>query len=96
MAVTAAFFLSTTAYAQQGRICGPRQGVLDQLADKYGEATIAAGIGSNGGMIEVLSAKDGATWTIIMSMPNGTSCVMATGESWRARNRPQIPKEPAV
>jgi hypothetical protein len=31
----------------------------------------------------VLTSDDGATWTIIVSMPNGMSCLLAAGEDWQ-------------
>ena len=42
----------------------------------------------------VLTSDDGSTWTIIVSMPNGTSCLLAAGENWQPVERvaqgPQI------
>lgn len=63
--------------------CSPRQDVLGQLADKFKEAPVAVGLANNGGLLEVLTAGDGATWTIIITMPNGVSCLVAAGESWQ-------------
>ena len=63
--------------------CSPRSDVLGHLAKKYGEATVATGVTNKGGLVEVLTTGDGNTWTIIVSMPNGTSCMVAAGEGWR-------------
>ena len=41
------------------------------------------GLTNNGGVIEVLSSKTGERWTII-TMPNGTACMIAAGEKWEA------------
>lgn len=65
--------------------CPPRDFVLGQLAQRYGEAPIAFGVTSTGGLVEVLS--NGNTWTIIVSMPDGTSCMVAAGEGWRSLER---------
>ena len=40
------------------------------------------GLANNGGVIEVLSSKAGNSWTIIITMPNGTACMIAAGENW--------------
>ncbi len=64
-------------------LCGDREVILNLLAQKYGETPVAIGITNKGGLIEVLSTKDGATWTIVVSAPRGTSCVLAAGEEWR-------------
>lgn len=63
--------------------CSPRSDVVGHLAKKYGEAPVALGVTNKGGLVEVLTTGDGDTWTIIISMPNGTSCLVAAGEGWR-------------
>ncbi len=91
-ALTAAAILSapdSTARAQslapvQGQQCDQRARVLGHLAQKYKEAPVAIGVTTSGGMVEVLTTGDGGTWTIILSNPNGTSCLVAAGEGWRA------------
>jgi hypothetical protein len=75
------------AHAQtqsQTQLCDQRADIIGSLAEKYREAPVAIGVTSTGGMVEVLTTSDGATWTIIMSNPNGTSCLVAAGEGWRA------------
>jgi len=64
--------------------CSDRDDVLSQLGTKYKEAPAAVGVANNGGLIEVLTSTDGSTWTIILSMPNGKSCLLAAGEEWHA------------
>ena len=75
------------AHAQtqsQNLLCNQRASVIGRLAEKYREAPVAIGVTSTGGMVEVLTTGDGGTWTIIVSYPNGTSCLIAVGEGWRA------------
>ena len=36
----------------------------------------------SGNVIELLRSKDGSTWTLLMTYPNGTSCVLRAGEYW--------------
>jgi hypothetical protein len=66
--------------------CSPRSDVVGHLAKKYGEAPVAIGVTNKGGLVEVLTTGDGNTWTIIVSQPNGTSCMVAAGEGWRTKN----------
>jgi len=70
--------------AQARQQCDERTKVLGHLANKYQEAPVAIGVTSSGGLVEVLSTGDGNTWTIIVSKPNGVSCLLAAGEGWRA------------
>lgn len=72
------------AQAAQNPTCDQRKRVIGHLADKYREAPVAIGVTNSGGLVEVLSSDDGQTWTIIVSTPNGVTCLLATGEGWRA------------
>lgn len=67
--------------------CSPRQDVLSQLSAKFREAPVAIGLANNGGLLEVLTAGKGETWTIIITMPNGVSCLVAAGEDWQEHER---------
>ncbi len=73
---------STPAYAQA--VCSTHSEVLKHLGKKYSETPVAMGLASNGGVVEVFSAGDGATWTIVLTMPDGKSCMMAAGEAWES------------
>ena len=67
-------------------VCRARDGLLSQLESKYGEVPVAIGVtGGDGGgaLIELLTAQDGMTWTIILTSPQGVSCLIASGEGWR-------------
>ncbi len=76
--------LAAPAQAQQA--CAPRDTVLAHLASKYHEAPVAVGVTNKGGLIEVLSTPDGKTWTIIVTSPQGLSCMVAAGEDWQSFN----------
>ena len=57
------------AFAQAVPLCATRDAILDALSKKYQEEPVAFGVTSSGGMLELLTAKDGSTWTIILSTP---------------------------
>ncbi|MGE5546220.1 MAG: hypothetical protein ACM33T_04945 [Solirubrobacterales bacterium] len=65
-------------------VCAKRDALLTSLQHEYKEAPAAVGLASNGSVIELLTANDGKTWTILMTRPDGTSCVVAAGEAWEA------------
>ncbi|HBN92234.1 MAG TPA: hypothetical protein DD397_06695 [Hyphomonas sp.] len=85
IATAAVFFLIAFSSAQaQQQSCGPREKVLEHLAQKYGEQPIAAGIMQGGqAVLEILASQDGSTFTVIISLPNGVSCVKADGVSFQ-------------
>ncbi len=75
---------SASAQTSQGRPqCNDRKQVLNLLAQKYKEAPVASGVTNNGGLVEVLTDAKGGTWTIIVTTPQGVSCLVAAGEGWR-------------
>ena len=77
-------FVPTSAAAQaMPQLCGERSKIIGNLAEKYEESQIAVGV-MNGDLVEVLSSSDGETWTIIVSVPDGVSCLLAMGQGWRA------------
>ncbi len=65
-----------------------RAEIVGQLAARYTEAPTALGLTSTGAVLELFTAADGATWTLVITRPNGMSRVIATGESWT--KRPQL------
>ncbi len=91
LALSAAFaFVSSTAIAAPQ--CDQRDSVLQLLSKKYKEAPVAIGVTNTGGLVEVLSTGSGSTWSIIVTTPNGMSCLVAAGEGWQVKE--QVAMEP--
>ncbi len=85
-AMFAAFLVTTIptapAEAQMARpTCSDRPTVLSQLAKKYHEAPVNMGLTNSGAVLEIL-ASDGGTWTILVTTPQGHTCMVAAGEHW--------------
>jgi len=80
LAVMMVSFQVTDASAQNA--CFERAALLKHLDGKFDEAPVAAGLAANGSVLEVFTSPDGVTWTIVLTQPNGATCVMASGESW--------------
>ncbi len=70
--------------AQGNRNCAPREMVLEQLADKYGETRQSIGLGANNAVIEVFASTESGSWTITATTPNGLTCLVAAGQSFEA------------
>jgi hypothetical protein len=83
--LTSAVVVATSpAWAQQQPLCTDRSEVISQLSSQYSEAPVAMGIANNGGVLEILSSQAGTSWTIILTMPNGVTCMIAAGENWES------------
>ncbi len=72
------------ALAAEGPTCDKRPAVMSQLENKYSEKPVAIGVANNGGVVEVLTTKEGGTWTIVITLPNGMTCLVAAGEDWES------------
>lgn len=62
--------------------CAPRELVAERLTSRFQEHQVSAGLLQDGNIIEVWRSEDGATWTLIVTRPDGVSCVMAAGTHW--------------
>ena len=80
------------AAAQAGVECAPRTALLAGLATKFHEAPVAIGLASSGALIEILTSADGETWTLLISRPDGTSCLVASGQDWQ-KLAPVVPAD---
>jgi hypothetical protein len=78
----AGLLLGAIPAAAQPAACSARGEVVKHLSSEYSESPVAIGLANNGGVVEILSSKAGQSWTIILTMPNGVSCLIAAGENW--------------
>lgn len=72
--------------AAQAAQCAPRDQVVAGLATGFDEARHALGLtGTAQGqaqVIEVFTSASGS-WTITVTLPDGTTCLVASGEAWQ-------------
>ncbi|WP_298370509.1 hypothetical protein [uncultured Bradyrhizobium sp.] len=61
--------------------CAQRSDFIALLKDRFGEIEVAQGLSSNGHLVEIFVAPAG-NWTILLSRPNGLSCLVDAGEPW--------------
>ncbi len=81
-ALIGAIAVATPALAQQQAApCVKRSDFLKHLATNYDEAPVAMGVTASGRVLEVVVSERG-TWTIIVTMPNGVACGIASGDNW--------------
>ena len=76
----AAMFPFAGADAQT--VCLSRKVLGTQLERTFSERPFAYGVTDDGALLEIFSTRDGLTWTLVITLANGQSCVLATGESW--------------
>ncbi len=92
LALGIGFALVASTASAQSQLCNERDWVLELLAKKYKESPVAGGVTNTGGLVQVLTDGKSGTWTIIVTTPQGISCVVAAGEGWRLMQ--QVTVEP--
>ena len=81
LAIAGILILFAIAPAHALGMCGARADFLKALSDKYQETGKALGIAGHVNLVEIFTSKAG-TWTILITQPNGQSCIVAAGSSW--------------
>ena len=65
-----------------GGNCAPRDTVVQRLAEGFGETRQSIGLGDNNSVVEIFASKESGTWTITVTMPNGITCLVASGQAY--------------
>ena len=97
VAATSAGLLMLTAAlpaAAQAPQCAARKAVLERLSSSYHEEPVSIGVTATGSLLEVLASPEGS-WTIIITVPGGPTCLVSSGEGWRGAPV-QIAEDPGV
>jgi hypothetical protein len=83
-AATAFTLLAVTpsAGAEGDQACAERSRVVQKLADKFGETLRSLGLHRDDGLVEIYSSEETGTWTILMTRPDGMTCLLAAGQRW--------------
>lgn len=69
-------------FAQDNAKCAKRDQVIERLTVKYGETRQSIGLAPNTGVVEVYASGETGTWTIVITMPNGMTCLVASGQAF--------------
>ena len=78
----AGLLLMPQVAAAQNPQCAPRADLVAHLTDKYGETRQAVGLAGPQTMMEVYASVDTGTWTITMTMADGTMCMVSSGQGF--------------
>ena len=80
--LAAALFMPAAATAQS-LPCAARERVLEFVIDQRGETRLASGDAAQGASVELFASESG-TWTLVLNLPDGRSCLLANGEGFEA------------
>ena len=79
LGVLVILFPFNPAAAQQ--TCGERDKFMNKLERTFAEHPIAMGLTEKGAVLEVFASQHGS-WTFLITLPSGLTCVVASGQSW--------------
>ena len=74
---------SPAAAGAQGNVCAKREKLVSELQKIHGETRQSVGLQRNAGVIETFANTKTGSWTIIVSLPTGMSCLVAAGEAFQ-------------
>ncbi len=83
-------FSGGPAHAQSN--CETRSSLIGKLDKGFDERPIAIGLASTGNLLEVLISPAG-TWTILITRPDGMTCIAAAGEHWQTIKKQKLAGE---
>ncbi len=81
-AVSLGLLLQTAGLVQAQPVCMPRGDLREELHKQFSEAPAAGAIANNGALVQLFASRDRSSWTLVMTRPGGTSCVLVAGENW--------------
>jgi len=82
---------ATSASAEM--LCGERDKIINELKDTWKEDRTAIGLSNNGGVLEVYASERG-TWTLLLTMPEGQTCMIGAGEHFEIEQIASLVGEP--
>lgn len=84
IAIAAVLFLSLSPrISGAAPVCGDPAKVMQRLESKFNEIPVAEGVTPNGQRIIVLMSPGDRTFTILLQIPGGPVCLVASGSGWQ-------------
>lgn len=77
----AAAMPAPAAAQMQQMVCGERVEIVNALESGHQEQKTAGGLSGSGGLVELFTGESG-TWTLLLTLPGGPTCLLGAGEDW--------------
>lgn len=75
------YAVASAAPAAAQPVCMPHEDLTSALLEDHEEQPVSMGVDLRGIIVEVFAAPSGS-WTLVVTKPDGISCLLATGEHW--------------
>jgi len=87
------FFLMLSpavAGADERKACAERGEIISRLSADFGEVGQARGLDNDTKLVEIWASSQTGSWTMLVTDPDGQTCVAAAGEYWQAANPSKV------
>ncbi|MEZ5912993.1 MAG: hypothetical protein R3D84_12880 [Paracoccaceae bacterium] len=78
--------VSLAGVSAEAAQCASRDHVVGQLQSRFGETLQAVAYTPDNATLEVFSSAQTKRWTITLALPDGMSCLVATGRGFEKLN----------
>lgn len=68
--------------AAQTAQCASYTGIVEGLAERYGERRVMSGTNPDGTVVQMFANGETGTWTALVVQADGMACVVAAGEQF--------------
>ena len=62
--------------------CNTRDVLTAELKAEFAETPMGLGMTAAGTVLELWKSRGGDTWTLLLTMPDGKSCIVGSGKHW--------------
>jgi hypothetical protein len=76
--------------------CGPRQAMLTKLANSLHQQPSSVALTNDGQLLEVVKSETNLAWAILITSPQGLSCIIAAGDNWQSKKIGSIVQDPQM
>jgi hypothetical protein len=71
--------------------CGQRETIVNRLAEGFGESRHSIGLRADNTVMELFASEETGTWTITVTLPNGLTCLVASGRAFETLEDARAP-----
>ena len=75
-------FAVQTVHAQTAPPCTPRGAVIETLSSRYGESRQSIAMSADNLVVEVYASAETGSWSLVITRPDGISCLAVTGNGY--------------
>jgi hypothetical protein len=93
--IVGALALATCTAPAHAAQCAPRASVVETLTGQYAETRRSIGLDANNLVVETWASTSNGTWSWTITLPDGQTCLLASGTGFEAFIVADVEGDPA-